>query len=414
MFDAETCARIVKHTNILIGYIMSCSFDYIPPFSMQNPPSSMPNREKNSANTSTDDSSQDVPIYTIENAVSSPSIPYDDGRHPTNTSNNNSEEKSENANNKKQTKSQSDDTRKRLKSKKRTKSQSDDTRKRLKSKTVNKGDKAEVRIKKILKSETEKESSPLLCSLFDLGPMDTVRFPPQSMQKASNTEKADCFIEVERDQTNTLYKISIKFQGSNDCSIVNQDHRAKSAYLPAGRNGEEGLLFHCLGGLDTLISRLNYERAIGERQQDIDFTDIDFTAVERKAMEDVLVHHSFFGAGTGTFQFGVQANSILIVRNVNDLNSWVLTHCPTLEDKKKYIQSKWDQYIFAIRRKGKQEEKSYDNSQELLDCVLPWFVPRFVNRVEKKGYNYEGAGREYVAKPHHDAKCTLNVRMKKK
>ena len=288
------------------------------------------------------------------------------------------------------------------------------TKRNKSKKSKNKGDIAEVQIKKFLKSETEKESSQLLSSLFKLGPKDTVNFPTQLLEKSKNTEKADCFIEVERDQTKTLYKISIKFQGSNDCSIVNQDHRHKSAYLPNGRNGEEGILFHCLVSLDTLISRLNYERAIGERQQDIDFTDIDFTAVERKAMEDVLVHHSFFGAGTGTFQFGVQANSILIVRNVNDLNSWVLTHCPTLEDKKKYIQSKWDQYIFAIRRKGKQEEKSYDNSQELLDCVLPWFVPRFVNRVEKKGYNYEGAGREYVAKPHHDAKCTLNVRMKKK
>jgi len=278
----------------------------------------------------------------------------------------------------------------------------------------NKGEKSEVQIKRILELESEKESSPLLSGMFNLGKMDTVRFPPQSMEKASNTEKADCFMEVERDQSiKELHKISIKFVGSGDCSIVNQDHRAKKAYLPDGRNGEEGLLFHCLGGLDTLISRLNYERAIGERQQDIHFTDIDFTAVERKAMEDVLVHHSFIGAGDGAFQFEVQANSTLTVRNVNDPSTWVLTHCPTLEDKKKYVQSKWSKYTLAIRWKGMQVEKSYEKSQKLRDWVSVWALPRFINRVEKKGYSYQVDGCEYVGNWWEKPKCTLNIRMKK-
>lgn len=308
--------------------------------------------------------------------------------------------------------------------KKRTNSLSDDTRLQsqkkkccLPKKEGNKGEKAEVRIKKILKSEifkseTEKESSTFLQTLFKIGPTDTVHFPTQSMEKASNKEKADCFIEVEREQTK-IYKISIKYQGSNDCSIVNQDHRAKNAYLPIGRNGEEGLLFNCLGGLDSLISRLNYERAIGERPQDIDFTDIDFTAVEREAMEEVLVHHSFIGAGAGAFQIGVQANSTLTVHKVNDPKSWFFTHCPTPEDKKKYVQSNWNQYIFAIRKKGMQVESSYEKSQKLQALVAPWVLPRWVHRAEKKGYNYPGAGREYVANFYNTPKFTLNIRMKK-
>ena len=284
----------------------------------------------------------------------------------------------------------------------------------------NKGDEAEVQIKKKIKSETEQESSLLLSGLFNLRPKDTVNFPTQSMEKASNKEKADCFIEViDVKGEQTKHKISIKYVGSGDCSIVNQDHRAKKAYLPDWRNGEEGLLFHCLGGLDTLISRLNYDRAIGERQQDIHFKDIVFTDDERKAMEDVLVHHSFIGAGAGAFDFRVQANSILTVHNVNDPNSWVLTHCPTLEDKKKYIQSKWDKYILAIRSKGMHVENSYrkdaklNPEHQLARWASVWALPRFINRMEQKGYSYPVDGCEYVGNWWEKPKCTLNIRMKK-
>ena len=278
----------------------------------------------------------------------------------------------------------------------------------------NKGDKAEVQIKKILKSETKKENSLLLGTLFNLRLTDTVNFPTQSMEKASNKEKADCFMEVERDQSKTRYNMSIKFVGSGDCSIVNQDHRAKSVYSPNWRNCEEGVLFHCLGGIDSLISRLNYERAIGDRSQDIPFINIDFTEVERKAMEALLVHHTFIGAGTGAFQHHVQSNCVLIVGNVQDTNTWVLTHCPTLEDKKKYVQSKWDKYILAIRGKGMQVEQSYRKSEhQLARWVSVWALPRFINRVEQKGYSYPIDGCEYVGNWWEKPKCTLNIRMKK-
>ena len=281
----------------------------------------------------------------------------------------------------------------------------------------NKGEKAEVQIKKILKSETEKESSPLLRTLFNLGPTDTVLFPTQSMKKAANKEKADCFMEVEQDQSNEIYKMSIKYVGSGDCSIVNQDHRAKKAYSPDWRNREEGVLFHCLGGIDSLISRLNYERAIGDRSQDIPFINIDFTEVERKAMEALLVHHTFIGAGTGAFQPHVQSNCILIVGNVQDPNTWRLTPCFTDDDKKKYIQSKWDKYTLAIRGKGMQVEQSYRTDalpqHQLARWVSVWALPRFINRVEKKGYSYPVDGCEYVGNWWEKPKCTLNIRMKK-
>ena len=281
----------------------------------------------------------------------------------------------------------------------------------------NKGDKAEVQIKKILKSETEKESSPLLRTLFNLGPTDTVLFPTQSMKKAANKEKADCFMEVEQDQNNEIYKMSIKYVGSGNCSIVNQDHRAKKAYSPDWRNCEEGVLFHCLGGIDSLISRLNYERAIGDRSQDIPFINIDFTEVERKAMEALLVHHTFIGAGTGAFQPHVQSNCILIVGNVQDTNTWRLTPCFTDDDKKKYIQSKWDKYTLAIRGKGMQVEQSYRTDalpqHQLARWVSVWALPRFINRVEQKGYSYPVDGCEYVGNWWEKPKCTLNIRMKK-
>ena len=281
----------------------------------------------------------------------------------------------------------------------------------------NKGEKAEVQIKKILKSETEKESSPLLRTLFNLKPTDTVLFPTQSMKKAANKEKADCFMEVEQDQSNEIYKMSIKYVGSGDCSIVNQDHRAKKAYSPDWRNCEEGVLFHCLGGIDSLISRLNYERAIGDRSQDIPFINIDFTEVERKAMEALLVHHTFIGAGTGAFQPHVQSNCILIVGNVQDTNTWRLTPCFTDDDKKKYIQSKWDKYTLAIRGKGMQVEQSYRTDalpqHQLARWVSVWAMPRFINRVEKKGYSYPVDGCEYVGNWWEKPKCTLNIRMKK-
>jgi len=281
----------------------------------------------------------------------------------------------------------------------------------------NKGEKSEVQIKRILELESEKESSQLLRVLFNLGPTDTVNFPTQSMKKAANKEKADCFIEVGRDQNKTIYKMSIKFVGSGDCSIVNQDHRAKSVYSPNWRNCEEGVLFHCLGGIDSLISRLNYERAIGDRSQDIPFINIDFTEVERKAMEALLVHHTFIGAGTGAFQPHVQSNCVLIVGNVQDPNTWRLTHCLTDDDKKKFIQSKWDKYILAIRGKGMQVEQSYRKSalpqHQLARWVSVWAVPRFINRVEQKGYSYPVDGCEYVGNWWEKPKCTLNIRMKK-
>lgn len=81
------------------------------------PSYSTQNREKNSANTSTANSSQDVPIDTIDNAVSSQSRPCVGDRPSTTTLYNNDEKISENDNNKKRSKSQSDDTRKRSKGK---------------------------------------------------------------------------------------------------------------------------------------------------------------------------------------------------------------------------------------------------------------------------------------------------------
>ena len=281
----------------------------------------------------------------------------------------------------------------------------------------NQGEQSEAKIKRILKFESQKERSQLLQTLFNLGPTDTVRFPTQSMEKASSKEKSDCFIEVERDQTKTNYKMSIKFVGSGDYSIVNQDHRAKSAYLPDWRNGKEGVLFHCLAGLDSLISRLNYERAIGARSQDIPFVDISFTEVERKAMDALLVHHTFIGAGTGAFEPNVQSNCILIVGNVLDSNTWRLTNCFTDNDKKEYILSKWDKYILAIRGKGMQIEQSYQKDahpqHQLARWVSVWALPRFINRVEQQGYSYPIGGCEYVGHWWEKPKCTLNIRMKK-
>jgi len=283
----------------------------------------------------------------------------------------------------------------------------------------NKGEESEVQIKRILKSESKKKNSPLLQTLFNLKPTDIIHFPTQSMAKADQNEKADCFMEVERDGNKTIYKISIKFVGSGDCSIVNQDHRAKSAYAPNWRNREEGVLFHCLEGLDSLIIRLNYDRADGKRSQDILFTDIDFTEVERNAMEALLVHHTFVGAGTGVFQHHVQANCILLIGNVQNTNTWSLTPCFTVNDKKKYVQSKWDKYKLAIRNKGMQVEKSYSKDAQLTPnhqlsrWVSVWAVPHFINRAEQKGYSYPIDGCEYVGNWWEKPKCTLNIRMKK-
>ena len=95
-----------------------------------------------------------------------------------------------------------------------------------------------------------------------------------------------------------------------------------------------------IGHLDCLFKKLNYQRAIGERNEDISFVDIPWTSGARTEMEDLLIHHTFIGAGCGPFASGKQANSILEVGNVENLTTWKLINCFSTDEKRAYVKGK--------------------------------------------------------------------------
>tara|TARA_B110001452_G_C15221246_1_gene423390 strand:- start:1110 stop:1877 length:768 start_codon:yes stop_codon:yes gene_type:complete len=249
--------------------------------------------------------------------------------------------------------------------------------------------------------------------ILDLKEGDVVTFPAQCMGKAAPKEKADCFLNVTQNGHITPYKISIKYMGGSAPSIVNQERRSKQMYWGPNKyvKSQQGL---AIGHLDSLFQKLNYQRAIGERKEDISFVDIPWTEEARKEMEDLLIHHTFIGAGSGQFAPEKQANSILEVGNVDNTTTWKLIKCFYDDEKRIYVQGKWDRYTYAIRTKGMLVEDSYMKKQEWASIDSKWAIPIYIDRNKQIGGMYpfqdcEDIRKEWFVKP----KCTLNIRMKK-
>lgn len=278
----------------------------------------------------------------------------------------------------------------------------DDELEKNKKVRINKGEKAEIIIMRHLQRELRNKSSDIY-KMFHSKLSGDVTFPLQDMIKSKSIEKADCFLDVD---IHKKIKISIKYTGGGNPSIINQDHRAKKVY-------REGCLHKELPGLDSIIKKLQYERSIGERNEDIRFKDIDFTECEKKAMLNTLVFHTFLGAGNGIFSEEVQANCILEVKDVNNYETWKFDVCFSRQEKYDYVLKNWNRYIFAMRNKGIQNEFSYEKDQELAACASIWTLPHWVNKNLKKGYNNPGKNREYIGKWWWKPKCTLNIRMNK-
>jgi hypothetical protein len=271
----------------------------------------------------------------------------------------------------------------------------------------NKGEKAEIIIKKKMKENPEK----IMEGFLKEG--DVVTFPAQDMGKAASNEKADCYLNVTQNGQIISYKISIKYMGGSAPSIVNQERRSKLMYWGPEEHvkSQQGL---SIGHLDCLFKKLNYQRAIGERNEDISFVDIPWTSGARTEMEDLLIHHTFIGAGCGPFASGKQANSILEVGNVENLTTWKLINCFSTDEKRAYVKGKWDLYIYAIRNKGMLVENSYTTRGQLARIDSKWAIPSYIDRKKQMGSVYrfskcEVIQKEWFAKP----KCTLNIRMKK-
>jgi hypothetical protein len=273
---------------------------------------------------------------------------------------------------------------------------------------VNRGEKAEVVIKKKIKDNPQKTMKEVL----NLKEGDVVTFPEQCMGKAATKEKADCFLNVTQNGQEYKYKISIKFLGASSPSIVNHERRSKFMYWGESeeKKNPEGL---AIGHLDILFQKLNYERAIGKRKQDISFRAISWTNEARKEMEDLLIHHTFIGAGSGHFAIDKQANSILEVGDESDTNTWKLTKCFSDDEKRVYVKGKWELYIYAIRNKGMLVENSYTKGP-LARIDSKWAIPIYIDRNKQIGSVYrfptcEVLRKEWFVKP----KCTLNIRMQK-
>ena len=271
----------------------------------------------------------------------------------------------------------------------------------------NKGEKAEIIIKKKMKENPQQ----IMEGFLKEG--DVVTFPAQDMGKAASNEKADCYLNVTQNGQIISYKISIKYMGGSAPSIVNQERRSKLMYWGPEEHvkSQQGL---SIGHLDCLFKKLNYQRAIGERNEDISFVDIPWTSGARTEMEDLLIHHTFIGAGCGPFASGKQANSILEVGNVENLTTWKLINCFSTDEKRAYVKGKWDLYIYAIRNKGMLVENSYTTRGQLARIDSKWAIPSYIDRKKQMGSVYrfskcEVIQKEWFAKP----KCTLNIRMKK-
>tara|TARA_B110000208_G_C11753570_1_gene424324 strand:- start:43 stop:1011 length:969 start_codon:yes stop_codon:yes gene_type:complete len=277
----------------------------------------------------------------------------------------------------------------------------------------NKGETAEVKIKQILKFETEKNNSITLQALFGVDASHHFTFPDQSMLKASSKSKSDCSLIQEQNGKEEEFKISIKYFGGNSPSIVNQERRSKPMYSGSSdvqtSNGLE------LNHLDVLIQELNYERSISLRKEEIQFNDITMTDDQRNEMEKLLVYHTFIGAGCGPFHENTQANAILEVYDLHDMSTWHFTRCISDFEKKEYIRTKWNKYSYSIRPKGMASEKVYmhNNSRvEKIDAV--WAIPLYINRLLRTGSVYPFPGCEELPRPwFQKPRCTLNIRLKK-
>ena len=272
--------------------------------------------------------------------------------------------------------------------------------------TKNKGEKAEVRIKKKISENPQQ----IMKAFLKEG--DVVTFPTQDMGKAATKEKADCFLNVTQNGHITPYKISIKYMGGSAPSIVNQERRSKQMYWGPNEyvKSQQGL---AIGHLDILFQKLNYQRAIGERKQDISFRTIPWTNEAQREMEDLLIHHTFIGAGSGPFAIDKQANSILEVDKVENLTTWKLIKCFSTDEKRAYVKGKWELYIYAIRNKGMLVENSYTKGP-LARIDSKWAIPIYIDRNKQIGSVYrfpscEVLRKEWFVKP----KCTLNIRMQK-
>ena len=269
------------------------------------------------------------------------------------------------------------------------------------------GENAEVKIKKKL----EKNTREIMGLFLELQTTDTVIFPKQLMRKAVSKEKADCIVIVEQNGEQLQYNLSIKFLGGSSPSIVNQERRSKEMYW--GKMEEKNSEGLAIGHLDLLFQKLNYQRAIGEKSEDIPFEDIPWTEPARQEMENLLIHHTFIGAGAGAFD--VQANCVLEVGCVSDTSTWTLRRCFSNSEKRSYIQAKWNCYTYAIRAKGMLCQSSYEkNEGKLAKIDAVWGIPFYIDREKKKGSMYPFPGCEKLPRPwFQKPRCTLNIRMKK-
>lgn len=180
--------------------------------------------------------------------------------------------------------------------------------------------------------------------------------------KSKSLNKADTIILFKKTQRRVA--VSIKCFAGGSPSILNHTRRDTWVF-------QEGELSIYLPSLDNMITILNNKRTNGEVKQDIHLYNLKLKNVNIDISMINIIKYALF-EGTGTKRSKVPANSILDIKNVNDISTWKYTDCSSEITKMFYALSIYKRCIVSLVSKGmkthiceKQKPRIYNDNGKL-------------------------------------------------
>ena len=256
--------------------------------------------------------------------------------------------------------------------------------KQIINKKYNKGEKGELlvikKVYELIKNKDEKNTE-LLRSLFGknasygLTVCDVKSAKPitqiDEIKKTSSIYKADCLIKV--NQINKMFNISIKCYHGSMPSLVNHTPRSANIFQ------KKGDLYQYVPILDDIIKNMNKLRKEGKVGEDIPIKNILFTNEHKNCIKEIVKYFMFNGSGRGKSK--KSSNSMLSVKDPNDISTWKFINCDNEMRKLDYISSIYDNLILSMRDKGMPK-----NEKKMHICE-PWIFNHITESgiIKKKG-----------------------------
>jgi hypothetical protein len=222
----------------------------------------------------------------------------------------------------------------------------------------NKGEKGEVQVKKKIYNLSQINDINSLKLIFgDDAEQGIIMYDSDTnnkienvndIKKAKNKSKADFMIKFIKN--NEYMYCSIKCEHGAMPAILNHTPRSANVFQAGGD------LFAELDNLDILISFLNKERTIGNIKEDIHLKNMNISEEYKKCIINVITYFLFYGTGCGKSKY--PSNSILEIKEPNNIKQWKFYNCINNEKKIEYVKNIYDRIILSMRDKGMPSKKN--------------------------------------------------------